>query len=88
MPSKALSTWPDAPLCFCEKESYLSWFTLEKVGFRYIRQTHFHLIMSLKIFHFPPSIQKTFMKSKRAYDEEIPQSHTADQPMAPLGRVT
>ena len=27
MPSKSLSTRPGVPLFFCEKESYLSWFT-------------------------------------------------------------
>ena len=53
MPLKAMSTWTDVPLYFCDKESYLSWLTFINVAFTFMQQTYFHLIMSLHLLSFP-----------------------------------
>ena len=36
MPLRAMSTWTDVPLHFCDKESYLSWLTFINVAFPYM----------------------------------------------------
>ena len=36
----------------------------------------------------PPRLRSWAKKKVSEYDQEIPQTHTADQPMTPRGRVT
>ena len=62
MPFKAMGTWTDIPLYFCDKESYLSWLTLINVTFPYMKKTYFHLILSLHLLSFPKN-SKTYLKS-------------------------
>ena len=51
-----------------------------------MQQTYFHLIMSLHLLSFPKH-SKTYLKIVSEYDQEIPQSQTADNPVAPRGRA-
>ena len=51
MPLRAMSTWVDVPLYFCDKESYLSWLTFINVS---IHATHIfssNNVSALIIFH-------------------------------------
>ena len=52
MPLRAMSTWTDVPLYFCDKESYFSWLTFINVAFLYMQTTYLHLIMSLHLLSF------------------------------------
>ena len=63
MPLRAMSTWTDVPLYFCDKELYLSWLTFINVAFPYMAQpTYCYLIMSLHLLTFPKH-SKTYLKS-------------------------
>ena len=50
MPFKAMSTWTDVPLYFCEKESYLSRLTFINVAFLYMQHNLFSPMCAFIIF--------------------------------------
>ena len=45
-------------------------------------------LISAHIFQLNPYFRVRFNKKVSEYDQELPRSHTADQPTAPRGRVT
>ena len=61
MPLRAMSTWTDVPLYFCDKESYLSWLTFINVAFPYMQTHKFSSYNVSALIIFPQAFKNLLM---------------------------
>ena len=60
MPLRAMSTWTEVPIYFCDKESYLSCLTFINVAFPYMQPTYFSSNNVSALIIFPQAFKNLF----------------------------
>ena len=67
---------------------YNSWICISVGAHKYVNQSNCFFVFLNRYWNLLTPLKAKSSLTVSEYDQEIPQSHTADQPTAPWGRAT